>query len=379
MTARRTIAALAVASALLSACGGDEPAERAAASDIAAAGEPAKAPAAVETAVVKSEALTTIVAASGTVEARRLTEIGADVPGTLHAVFVDVGSRVATGAPLFRIDPGPYQMALAEARAGLALARAESANAAAEAQRMAKLVEQNAASQQRADQLRTQAEVAAARVVQGEARVARAERDLARTTVRAPYAGSVVERRAHEGALAGNAPILVLQESGALEAILDVPETTPIAVRAGQPVRLFVQGVAEPLVTEVTRVSERIDPSTRTYQVRCALGDADGAAKAGSYARAEITASRETPQPVAPRSALVTRDGRSYVLRVENGVVREAPVRVGIATDARVELLAGAAPGDVLVHGEAASRLSDGARVDAARAQESAVVAESAP
>ncbi|HEU4428326.1 MAG TPA: efflux RND transporter periplasmic adaptor subunit [Myxococcota bacterium] len=380
MRVRISIAALALASVLLSACGGeDEAAERAPASDVAAAGDSAKAPAAVETAVVKSEALTAIVAASGTIEAKRLTEIGADVPGTLHAVFVDVGSRVAAGAPLFRIDPGPYEMALAEARAGLALARAESANAAAEAERMLKLVELNAASQQRADQLRTQAEVAAARVVQGEARVARAERDLARTTVRAPYAGSVVERRAHEGALAGNAPILVLQESGALEAILDVPETTPIAVRAGQPVRLFVQGVAEPLVTEVTRVSERIDPSTRTYQVRCTLRDADGAAKAGSYARAEITASRETPQPVAPRSALVTRDGRSYVLRVENGVVHEAPVRVGIATDAHVELLAGAGPGDVLVHGEAASRLADGARVEAALAEESAVVAESAP
>jgi membrane fusion protein (multidrug efflux system) len=379
MSARSAIAALAVASALLAACGGREnPEERAPAWDVAA-GDSARAPASVETAVVKSEALTAIVAASGTIEAKRLTEIGADVPGTLHAVFVDVGSRVAAGAPLFRIDPGPYEMALAEARAGLALARAESANAAAEAERIAKLVEQNAASQQRADQLRTQAEVAAARVVQGEARVARAQRDLARTTVRAPYAGSVVERRAHEGALAGNAPILVLQESGALEAILDVPETTPIAVRAGQPVRLFVQGVAEPLVTEVTRVSERIDPSTRTYQVRCVLRDADGAVKAGSYARAEITASRETPQPVAPRSALVTRDGRSYVLRVENGVVRETPVRVGIATDARVELLAGAAPGDVVVHGEAASRLADGARVDAARAEESSVVAESAP
>jgi RND family efflux transporter MFP subunit len=266
-------------------------------------------------------------------------------------------------------------MALAEARAGLALARAESANAASEAERMAKLVEENAASVQRADQMRTQAEVAAARVVQGEARVARAERDLARTTVRAPYDGSVVERRAHEGALAGAAPIVVMQESGALEAILDVPETTPIAVRVGHAVRVFAQGVAEPIVTEVTRVSDRIDPSTRTYEVRCLVNDASGAVKAGSYARAEITALREAPQPVAPRSALVTRDGRTFVLRVESGVAREVPVRVGIATDMQVELLAGVAPGDVIVQGEAAERLSNGARVDASTPAPTAAVA----
>jgi membrane fusion protein (multidrug efflux system) len=380
------LAALVATAALLAACSGDK-AKPAVERDVAAAGDDsegraagpsaARAPSRVETAVVAREALTATVAASGTIEARRLTEIGADVPGTLAAVYVDVGQSVAVGAPLFRIDPGPYEMALAEARAGLALARAESANAASEAGRMAKLVEENAASVQRAEQMRTQAEVAAARAVQSEARVARAERDLARTTVRAPYAGSVVERRAHEGALAGAAPILVLQESGALEAILDVPETTPIAVRAGNPVRLFAQGVAEPLVTEVTRVSERIDPSTRTYEVRCLVADPSGAVKAGTYTRAEITATREKPQPVVPRSAVVTRDGRSYVLRVESGVAREVPVRVGIATETQIELLAGVAPNDFVVRGEAAQRLSDGARVEASASAPRPAVAQS--
>lgn len=371
---RRSASAAAISlSALiaLAACGGDE--KKAQTADVASAGAAAAAgPAPVELATVTTATLAATVSASGTIEARRLTEIGADVPGTLARVHVDVGDAVAAGAPLFRIDPGPYEMALAEARAGLVLARAEQANAAAEAARMAKLVEQNAASVQRADQLRTQAEVAGARVLQMDARVARAERDLARTTVRAPYAGSVVERRAHEGALAGGAPVLVLQESGALEAILDVPETTPVAVKAGDPVRLFAQGLTAPLAATVARVSERVDPGTRTYQVRCAVVDPSGAVKAGSYVRAEISASRGVAYPVAPRSAVVTRDGRSYVLLVENGVAREALVRVGIVAGERVELLAGASAGDLVVHGEAAQRLSDGAPVDAASVEAAA-------
>jgi membrane fusion protein (multidrug efflux system) len=176
----------------------------------------------------------------------------------------------------------------------------------------------------------------------------------------------VVERRAHEGALAGSAPVLVLQESGALEAILDVPENSPVAVRAGDSVRLFAQGLATPLTTSVARVSERVDPGTRTYQVRCAVADPSGGVKAGSYVRAEINASRGSAYPVAPRSAVVTRDGRSYVLRVEDGVARETPVRVGIVAGERVELLAGVSVGDRVVHGEAAQRLADGAEIDAA-------------
>ncbi len=363
MSALRSIA-LSTLALLIAACGGGSDKAETVARDVAAAAADAKIAASrVETAVVTSEALAATIAASGTIEAKRLTEIGADVPGTLAAVVVDVGQSVRAGAPLFRIDPGPYEMALAEARAGLELARAEHANAAADAARMARLVAENAASVQRADQSRTQAEVASARVLQGEARLARAERDLARTTVRAPYAGSVVERRAHEGALAGSAPVLVLQESGALEAILDVPETTPIAVRAGDAVRLFAQGAAEPIASTVARVSERIDPSTRTYEVRCVVTDASGAVKAGSYVRAEISAERAAPRPVAPRSAVVARDGRTFVLRVENGIAREVPVRVGITAGERVELLAGVMPGDIVVHGEAAQRLSDGAPV----------------
>jgi len=325
----------------------------------------------VEIARVQPRALRSVVAASGTVEARRITEVAAEVPGRLESVFVRVGDAVEAGAPLFRVDPGPYEMALAEARAGLALARAESANAVAEAERLRLLLEQSAASQQRYEQLRTQAQVARAMVDQMQARVARAERDLERTEVRAPYAASVVERRAHEGALAGTEPVLVLQESGALEAILNIPESTPVPVRAGDPVRLFVEGRLEAIETRVARVSERVDPGTRTYEVRCPVDDPDGAVKAGSYARAELEATRDEPRPVVPRSSVLTRDGRSFAVRVEEGVARAVPIRVGVLEGDWAEILSGLAVGDVVVQGDAVQRIPDGTalRVDGGSAE----------
>ncbi len=346
------------------ACGGDgdAPLDVAARTPGAPAGETPRAER-IEIAPVESRALRAVVAASGALEARRITEIAAEVPGRLESVFVRVGDAVEVGAPLFRVDPGPYEMALAEARAGLALARAESANAAAESERLRVLLQQRAASEQRYEQLRTQARVARARVEQMEARVARAERDLERTEVRAPYAGSVVERRAHEGALADAGPVVVLQESGALEAILNVPEATPVPVREGDPVRLFVEGRAEPIETRVARVSDRVDPATRTYEVRCAVEDPSRAVKAGSYARAEIEATRDAPRPAVARSSIVTRDGRTFAMRVEDGVASQVPVRVGIQDGDWAEILSGLAAGDVVVRGEAAQRIPDGTRL----------------
>jgi len=319
---------------------------------------------------VALERLAAEIDATGSIAARRVTEIAAGVPGRLVRVFVDVGDSVEEGAPLFQIDPGSYEMALAEARAGLALARAESENAAAEAARVQRLVEQHVVSAQRSDQLRTRATVARARVDQMQARVARARHDLAQTLVRAPYAGSVVERRADEGTLAGAAPVIVLQEGGALEAILDVPEAAPVPVRPRDPVVLYAEGQTDPIQSRVERVSRRVDPQTRTYEVRCPVVDPSDGVKAGSYVRAELRPTRREPHPVIDRSALLTRDGRSFVLRLEEGRTRRIAVRTGILTARRAEILAGVAPGDRLVLGEAVRRLPDGARVRAEEAAE---------
>lgn len=321
------------------------------------------APLAVESFRAELGSLRVVVSASGSIEARRMAEIGPEVSGRIVHVAVDVGDEVEAGDVLFELDPVPYELALAEAEAGLTLARAQSKNAAAEAERLRKLEAKRAVSRQDVDQVSTQAEVAKARVAQAQARLARAARDLESTTVRAPWAGSVVERRAHEGTLAGNGPIVVLQESGALEAVLTIPEASPVAVRIGDRVSLLVDGLPAPIETAVDRVSDRVDPQTRTYEVRAPVGQIEGL-KAGSFARAELEPSASTPLPTFERSALLMRDGRTYVFRVtrsaEGASAQRIVVRVGAETADRVQILSGVSEGDELVRGSVVRRLADG-------------------
>ena len=326
--------------------------------------EDPRGPERIETETVTLAALRASISASGSIEARRVTEVAAEVGGRLLEVFVEVGDEVAEGDPLFRIDPGPYELAVAEVRAGLALARAEAKQARQEEERMMELARQDIVSRQLHEQLQTQAEVADARVAQMRARIDRAKRDLERTWVRSPYAGSVVERRAHEGALAGSTPIVVVQETGALEAVLDVPEATPIPVRVGDPILLFVEGRIDPLRTQVSRVNARVDAHTRTYQVRGPVDAADGTVKAGSYVRAELHPSRTEPRPALHRSAVLRRDGRTYVFRVNGSRAERVAVRVGIVAGDRAEILSGLSEGDTVVRGEAAGRLTDGMSIE---------------
>ena len=254
-----------------------------------------------------------------------------------------------------------------------------SANAIQEAERVEKLAERRAVSQQHRDQLITAASVARARVAQAAARVARAERDLRLTLVVAPYAGSIVQRLAHEGAMTDSGPIVVLQESSTLEAILDIPEASPAPVRVGDVVRLYAEGLAEPLGSRVDRVNPRIDAQTRTYEVRAPVVDPSGTVKAGSYVRAEIVLAPAEPRPIVDRSALLMRDGRRYVFRVVDDRVERRPVRVGVMDARSVQILSGVEDGDEVVRGDAVEHLTDGARVRSAEARIGAVSGRPAP
>jgi multidrug efflux pump subunit AcrA (membrane-fusion protein) len=102
---------LAILSVLvLGACSENGPSESGAAGSAAAPGVESDrfAPVErVETQRVAPKAIHTSMAASGTVRARRVTQIGAEVSGRLVEILVDVGDEVEEGDPLFQIDPRP--------------------------------------------------------------------------------------------------------------------------------------------------------------------------------------------------------------------------------------------------------------------------------
>jgi RND family efflux transporter MFP subunit len=294
---------------VLAACGGagEGPPGTTASAEAAVEAAPAGEAERVTTSRVRRGSIASLITASGSILARQTTPLGPAVPGRLVRIHVDVGEPVGQGDPIFLIDPHPYEIALQGAVAGLELARAQRAEAVQEAKRMQELARKQMVSQQEHDRARTKAAVARARVQQAESQVARARNDLDRTTVRAPYDGSVVERRAHEGTMATvtpNTTVVVLQETAALEVVLHVAEASLAAVRPGDPVRLHIEGVAEPIDAEVRIVSERIDLASRTYEVRMPVHDAPPGVKAGAFARGEISPRAKESVLVVERSAL---------------------------------------------------------------------------
>ncbi|MBY0399160.1 efflux RND transporter periplasmic adaptor subunit, partial [Myxococcota bacterium] len=139
---------------------------------------PARGPAVVQVEVARVAPIADRRAFVGTVRAVDRVEIRARVRGYLVEQLFEDGARVAKGALLFRIDPLPFEVALAEAKGQLARARAEADRAERDLARAEVLFESGVVSTERIDERRSARDETAAAVDAASAATKSAELEL---------------------------------------------------------------------------------------------------------------------------------------------------------------------------------------------------------
>lgn len=334
----------------------------------AAADEPSFAVQVVE---VQRGEIAQTVTAPGSVVARRESRIGTEVPGRILRILVSEGDRVDAGAPLFQIDPAPYEMAVRQAEAGLDVSRAGQQQIEADLERARSLRKQAVVPQQELDRLQTQLAVAQAQGRQAAEALALARFNLARTTVPSPYSGSVAQRLVDEGTTALAQPqtiVVVIQETAELEAHAAIPESQLASVHIGDTAIVSVEGVNEPVQTTVSAVSDTIDPATRTYLVKARVPNLDRILKAGVFAQVEIRPQPKRGVLLVPREAVRTEDGRTRVMVLRDGRSEAVNVEVGLVSEQVAEVVSGLSEGTPVLVGAAARTMAPGMRVHVAEA-----------
>jgi RND family efflux transporter MFP subunit len=320
----------------------------------------------VTTASVRRGSILERVSAPGSLRARRESRIGAEVSGRIQQVFVDDGDRVEAGAPLFQIDRGPYEMALRQAAAVLDVARAERAQIEADLERGNALRRSDIVAAEQLERMRTQVAVAKAHERQAAEGVALARHHLEQTLVFAPFGGSIAQRLADEGTSALVQPqtiVLVLQETAELEAEANIPESELSTVRVGDTALVHVEGLAQPIQTEVSAVSDTIDPQARTYRVQMIVPNPAHALKAGIFARIDILPSAKRDVMLVPRAAVRSEEGAHRVLVVRDGRALSVAVRLGVVSENEAEVLSGLDADSEVIVGTAAREIAPGMAV----------------
>ncbi len=304
----------------------------------------------IETEVAREAPLADEVLVLGAIawDAARRAEVHARLPGIVREVLVELGARVAAGAPLVRIESGEV-MAL-RSRRQVAEARVAAARPAAE--RAAALLERGIGSQRDVQEAQFELDAALA-----ERQASQAALDMVGLlaengnlyTLAAPFAGVCVRRDAAIGRLVGAETLLCeIVDTASVWAVLDVPETELARVRAGQPVFVSAEALGgREFRGTIDHVAPEIDPRSRTVKARVRLDNPDGVLRANLFVRARIVAGTEEVRVLVPRDAVQRARGQEFVfveVAADRFEARRASV-VGHCGDL-VALARGARPGD---------------------------------
>jgi RND family efflux transporter MFP subunit len=314
----------------------------------------------------------------GTLSAFDEATVAAQVAGQIEQYRADLGDRMAAGQELALIDTTAYEALTRQSAANLAKARASATNAAQNLKRVQELQKDRIASSSDLDQAFAEAAQAQAEVKAAEAADAIAQLNLERSRVKAPFDGAIAERIASLGEyVAVGAPIARLVKTDPLRLRLEIPERDSILVRAGQEVRIRVEGDTNVYTGRLTRVAPAIRENNRMLPVEADI-PAQGGLRPGLFARVEILINADEKAVSVPANTLVTFAGLEKVVTVKDGKAFEQTVKTGRRGEGWVEIISGLIAGQPVVLDPAGLRTGQPVTVTKAP-PESAGVVTSAP
>ena len=296
------------------------------------------------------------------------SQLSFQVGGNVREVRVSQGDKVAAGDVLAVLDQEPYRLDVRAAEAELARARAELANKRAEFERQRTLYRQGWVARVRFDNAERDYRAASSRVDYTLARLELARRDLANTTLAAPFAGSIAIRSVDPFVeVRAGQVVFQIDAEGGLEAEFGVPETVIAEIALGMPVQVQTPQVAQPLAALVTEIGSAAGAGT-IFPVRAALTEPPPSLRPGMTAEATLTLAHGATDVgfFVPLSAVAAGeqpgDGYVFVYDPQTSTVNRRAVKSAPVARGNVIAVTGLKIGEKLASA-GTSFLADGQRV----------------
>jgi RND family efflux transporter MFP subunit len=306
-----------------------------------------------------------VIAANGSVVAWQEAVVGAEASGLkITRVLVNVGDRVKRGDVLATLNSETLQAELAQAQAFLDEVMASAQETQAQAERAKSLQAQGFFSAAQLNQAMATNASAQARVQSARSAVQLQTARLSQTQIKAPDAGVISARQATEGSVVmAGTELFRLIRQGRLEWRAEVTAAEIGRIPVGAPVQVTAAS-GQVLQGKVRMIAPALDMQTRNAIVYVDLTSPTGSARAGMYAKGEITTGQSEALTL-PQTAVIVRDGFSYVYVVgDDQKVSVVKVQTGRVMVDRVEVLSGLPAGaKVVVSGGAFLNHGDTVRV----------------
>lgn len=329
----------------------------------------ALAPRKVETvtaSVVTEGQATTLLSATGYVEAERKADLSPKITSRITELNVTEGTRVRQGEIIARLDNTDLNAQRAEAEAAWV-------NAKAELERQRSLHAQGLSPKSALD-------AAVAQEAATRARVRYMQALLDYTVIRAPFTGVITAKRAFVGEAVspfGSSPsgggsggaIVTLVEFSSLYVGADVNESNLGKLSPNQPAEITLDAVPDKTYHGVLKqIVPSADRQKATVRVKVAFLDADEKILPDLSARVSFTSQQtegkaNVSRILVPKSAVVTVEGQTGVFQIVDGRAKFQPIQVAGDVQGQLDVKQGLQGGEKLIANASELELKDGDRV----------------
>jgi membrane fusion protein (multidrug efflux system) len=291
----------------------------------------------VEATKVALQPMPQAITAVGSLRSDESVTVRPEVGGRISEILFKEGQHVAKGTTLIRLDASVNAAEVQQAQANLKLAQSKY-------DRAVELSRQNFISKQAKDEAENNLHVAEAAVSLATARLAKME-------IRAPFSGVIGLRVVSVGDYVKEGTDVVNLESiDALKVDFRVPEIYLSQVQTGQTLSISLDALpGKSFEGKVFALNPLLDSAGRSLVIRAVVSNPDRSLRPGMFARVKLITRDERDALVIPEQAIVPQGDEQYVYRIVDGRATRVKVAIGQRRDAKVEVLNGLAPNDVVV------------------------------
>jgi membrane fusion protein (multidrug efflux system) len=273
---------------------------------------------------------------AGSILANEEVEIRSEISGRITKLFFKEGDNVRKGAILFHINDEDLKARLRKLQFNKKLAEDNEF-------RQKKLLEKEAISQREYD-------IAVNSVNTIQADIEDLQAQIAKYSVRAPFDGSLGLRYVSEGAFISPATrIASLTNLNPAKLDFSIPAKYAQSVGKGSKVYFTIDDNSEKFIATVFAVDPKIDPQTRTLQLRATAPNPKHNLIPGAFTKIELILKTNNNAILIPTEAVIPEANGSKVFIVKNGKAKPVKILLGSRTNLTVQVLDGLAKGDTLI------------------------------
>lgn len=298
---------------------------------------------------------------SGSLEGQTSATIGAKISGRIEQVLVQEGQAVKAGDPLVKLEAVELANTVRQAADVVRKGQANYDLAVNDYNRYKTLYDKGAVSEQQLDNAKAKLKTAEADLSSAAANHSSTQQQYSYGLIGSPIDGVIANKEVTVGQIvAPGTALMLVQDIHRVYAVVNVEQRDLGKIKIGQKANITVDAYPDMVFTGIVEVmNPDAGSASRMFKTKIAIDNTAGDLKPGMFAKVEVVTGESAQILAVPQSALIQKQGISYVYKLENGKAVRKLVEIGEVTGTSIVVKTGLQAGEQVISSNV-NRLKDG-------------------